>query len=99
MAHEFAQKFYNSKHWKKVRAAYLSEKNYICERCGAPANIVHHKTYITPQNINDTHVTLSFDNLEALCFDCHNKEHFKQQAEQRYIFGSNGKVILLPPKK
>ena len=23
-------------------------------------------------------ITLSFDNLEALCLDCHNKEHFER---------------------
>lgn len=38
-------------------------------------DIVHHKVYLTQDNITDTAITLSFDNFELLCFDCHNKEH------------------------
>lgn len=67
--------FYNSRAWKQTQAAFMASKNYICERCGSPARIVHHKEYITPLNINDVSITLSWDNLEALCQDCHNKEH------------------------
>lgn len=40
--------------------------------------MVHHKVYIDANNIWDTNITLSFDNLELLCFDCHNKEHFER---------------------
>lgn len=54
----------------------MSYKNGICERCGAPARIVHHRKYITRANINNPAITLNWDNLEALCQDCHNKEHF-----------------------
>lgn len=39
--------------------------------------IVHHKHYIDMSNIWDTDITLDFNNLELLCIDCHNKEHFK----------------------
>ena len=50
------------------------------ERCKAKGlivkgDIVHHKVYLTQDNITDTAITLSFDNFELLCFDCHNKEH------------------------
>ena len=38
--------------------------------------IVHHKDYININNIWDTDITLNFNNLELLCMDCHNKEHF-----------------------
>lgn len=57
--------------------------------------IVHHKDYITPENIHNPGVTLSLDNLEYLCEDCHNKEH-KAKPNNRYRFDSDGK--LLPPK-
>ena len=40
--------------------------------------MVHHKEYINTANIWDTNITLSFDNLELLCIDCHNKEHFER---------------------
>ena len=40
--------------------------------------IVHHKIYIGYKNIYNPNVTLNFNNLELLCRDCHNKEHFAQ---------------------
>jgi len=39
---------------------------------------VHHKTYISPANINDPNITLNWDNLEALCATCHQREHMEQ---------------------
>lgn len=75
MAKDYARSFYNSKAWKRTQVAYMSSQCYICERCGRVARIVHHKKYITPQNINDPNITLDWDNLEALCMDCHNAEH------------------------
>lgn len=76
MAKDYARKFYSSAAWIKTQAAYMASQNYLCERCGDMACIVHHKKHITPQNIDDVNITLNWDNLEALCQDCHNKEHF-----------------------
>lgn len=59
--------FYNSKAWKRASAAYMASKHYICERCGRPAQICHHKTYLNGTNVHDPAIALSFDNLEALC--------------------------------
>ncbi len=67
--------FYNSRAWRRVSAAYLSSKLYTCERCGKPAQICHHKKHLDDVNVHDPSVALSFDNLEALCIDCHNAEH------------------------
>ena len=39
----WAKSFYLSAAWEKTRAAYLMSQDYICERCGQPAKIVHHK--------------------------------------------------------
>lgn len=51
----------------------------VCARdVGILGYIVHHKTYIDSHNIFNPEVTLNFDNLELLCLDCHNEEHFKQ---------------------
>lgn len=75
MAKDYAKGFYNSAAWKNAQAAFMESKNYLCERCGKPAVIVHHKTYITPSNINNPDITLNWGNLEALCQACHNDEH------------------------
>ena len=71
-------KFYNSKQWDKVRKAYKLYRHNICERCGGIGCIVHHKSYIDSSNIYCPEVTINFDNLELLCIDCHNKEHFAE---------------------
>ena len=69
------QKVYNSRKWRRIRKAYLESVNYICERCGKPASVVHHKTYLTEANSFDGSIAYDFNNLEALCQDCHNAEH------------------------
>lgn len=97
---EYAKSFYTSEAWKKTRLAYIKSVNGLCERCKAagkfvPGKIVHHRKHITPKNINDPHITLSFSNLELLCEDCHNKEH-KRKENNRYTFAADGS--LLPGK-
>ena len=96
---EYAESFYNSTKWKNCREAYIKIRQGIdggmCERCKSVAGyIVHHKEYITPDNINNPDVTLSLNNLEYLCLDCHNKEHMTKQ-DKRYVFGKDGEI--LPP--
>jgi len=83
--------FYASTAWRKVSAAYLSSRNYICERCGQPAQICHHKTYLNGQNVNDPQIALSFDNLEALCISCHTLEHQPGEHSKVY-FDSEGNI-------
>jgi 5-methylcytosine-specific restriction endonuclease McrA len=62
-------KFYKSKAWQQCRAGYLTSVYGLCERCGAPAKIVHHKIELTLENINDPEVALNWNNLEAVCQD------------------------------
>lgn len=92
---EWAKWFYKGTKWKKTRKAYFISQFGICERCQGAGKIVHHKIYLTPDNIHDVDVSLSFDNLELLCHDCHNKEHFKEYAAVRdgFMFDSNGDLI------
>lgn len=101
MAREFAKAFYNSRAWQECRAAYIKMVFGICERCGEPGEIVHHKCKITPDNINDPSVTLSMDNLELLCQRCHNRdeygEHRDKSRETRYRVDGEGRV--LPPSR
>lgn len=70
--------FYHSTAWKRLSRAFLLSKNYICERCGKPAEIAHHRRYLTAENVLNPDISLNPDNLEALCLDCHNTEHFGQ---------------------
>ena len=94
----WASAFYFSKAWEDTRETYLLSQHCLCERCEQPAKIVHHKTYLTPDNINDVSITLSWNNLEALCQDCHNKEHHKNEVQRRYCFDDNGNIIAAPDK-
>lgn len=78
MAKDYAKRFYKSRSWTKCRDAYFSMKHGLCERCSEPGKIVHHKIYITPENIQNPDVTLSFNNLELLCATCHQHEHHEK---------------------
>ena len=95
---DYAKSFYKSQVWKRTRAAYLKSVNGLCERCKAkglivPADIVHHKIYISPDNINDPSVTLDWHNLECVCRDCHAAEHFG--TEQRFTVDPLGRVTAI----
>ncbi len=98
----WAESFYNSEAWRQCRETFLESKGGLCERCSTPDNpvlakIAHHKIYLTAQNINDPYISLSWDNLEALCQDCHNKEHHRSKAKIKYKFGEDGEIISLSP--
>lgn len=101
MAKEWAAWFYNSKAWEDCRLAFMRSKFFICERCGGAATIAHHKTYLTPANINNPDITLNWENLEALCQDCHNKEHQSKYSATRedVMFDEQGNLIpKYPPQ-
>lgn len=98
----WAEKFYKSKAWLKCRKAYIDSVCGICERCGKPGKIVHHKTYLNEKNINDPSVSLNFTNLEYLCQDCHNTEHMEREdalVRGGLKFGEKGNLIRAPGKK
>ena len=80
----YARQFYKSKAWQKTRDAYASSKRNLCEVCLAkgivtPAEIVHHKIEITPENITDPTVTLNWNNLQCVCRECHAEAHGARQ--------------------
>ena len=101
MAKDFAAGFYKSKAWIGCRDGYIKSVNGLCERCLAkgqvvPGKIVHHKIYITPQNINDPDITLNWDNLELHCQDCHNQEHHAGEATgEGLMFDGNGELVKI----
>lgn len=94
----WAEWFYQSLGWKKTRDKYMESHDNICERCGNPAKICHHKIWLTKKNINDPYITLSWDNLEALCQDCHNKEHHKKKVNLRYTYDDEGNILYNTPQ-
>ena len=103
---EFPQ-FYGSNAWIQTRKAYAKSKGNLCERCLkkgliVPAEIVHHKVYLTPENIEFQRkiiersglecpeFTLSWDNLECLCKSCHELEH--SYVKKRWTVDKYGRV-------
>lgn len=99
MAKDYAKAFYASKAWKKCRASFVKYKSGLCERCLAagrfsPGVIVHHIKPITPANISDPTITLSFDNLQLLCVQCHSDMH-SGKSNRRYIVEEDGTVHAL----
>lgn len=92
--------FYTSKEWVACREAYAASVFYLCERCKRPGYIVHHKTHITDENVSDPNITLNWDNLEFLCIECHNREHFSQEITRNDVkFDEKGQLIAVksPP--
>ena len=92
---EYEKRLYKSKAWQRCRDRYAASVGGLCERCRAsgritPGEIVHHKIYISPENVNDPAVTLNFDNLELLCRECHAQEH--DGVKKRYTVDAFGRV-------
>lgn len=92
----YAERFYKSRRWNECREAYAAHADYLCEPCLRkglirPGEIVHHIKPITPENINDPNVTLSFDNLELVCRECHAKLH---GTPKRYKVDELGRIIF-----
>jgi len=74
------QDFYKSKEWRNFRMALIAERGNRCQRCGRiiPRSIDiigHHKIELTPENVHDATIALNPDNVDLVCFDCHNQEH------------------------
>lgn len=97
-----SQPFYRSSAWRKTRAGYIKSVGGLCERCMKKGlivlgRIVHHVVYITEENIDDPEITLNWNNLEYLCQDCHNKEHFgvSDVLEAGLAFDSDGNLIQI----
>ncbi|MGL5084193.1 MAG: HNH endonuclease [Clostridium sp.] len=102
MAKEFAKKFYNSKEWNKCRSSYIKQVLGLCERCNDIGYIVHHKIHLNEKNIGDHSISLSYDNLEYLCLECHNAHHNfdrekKSSIREGLIFNSRGELIEAKP--
>lgn len=94
---DFAKEFYNSKAWKDTRESYKRFRGGLCEICYAEGivkagEIVHHKTELTPQNIDNIDIALGFDNLQLVCRECH--AHIHDRRQRRYTLDELGRVIF-----
>ena len=94
--------FYNSKAWKDTRRNYKQSVGGLCEVCLSngiirPAEIVHHKEPLTEKNIQNLDVSLGWNNLQALCRECHAKAHGELYAKRkkcRYTIASDGRILF-----
>ena len=92
-----AIQFYNSPAWINCKNIYLEKKNHLCERClkegkYTPADIVHHRVYLTDENFGDPELMFGFDNLECICIAHHNEEHKTHINKRRWKF-IDGKLV------
>ena len=99
MAREFSKSFYKSKAWKKVREYIFERDKGLCQDCLekgklTPGQEVHHIKFLTPDNINNTEITLNESNLILLCKECHHNRHNNRQAIREGLkFNEFGELI------
>ena len=104
MSYGDRSKFYRSKTWQRCRKGYLASVGGLCEKCltkgkVTPAVIVHHKEPLGEHFRIEQ--ALSWDNLQALCRDCHAEEHEDiyngRRKPRRYEILDDGSVLLTDP--
>lgn len=99
MAREFAKAFYRSKAWRETRDYIFIRDNGLCQDCLKNGKVtvgeeVHHKTFLTPDNINDNSIALGASNLILLCKDCHSNRHHKRKATREGLrFNEKGELV------
>lgn len=109
------KKIYSSKAWKDTRKYIWLKQSCLCARCGRPVyvdgitpylpkekrlkSIVHHKIYLNEVNYLDDDIAYNEENLEGLCIDCHNKEHFANDVtKDDVMFDEYGNLVPITPQ-
>lgn len=92
---KWAERFYKGTNWQQLRDTIMKRDGYLCQDCKArgkitPAEEVHHIIEVTPNNINDSNITLNPDNLVSLCRECHRQRH----TGKRWSIGKDGNLIF-----
>lgn len=90
--------FYSSAAWVTCSKNYLNSVNGLCEQCMeegrlTPARLVHHVIHMNTDTVKDPALAYGFDNLRALCQDCHNRVHYGKSLPRRYQF-IDGKLVI-----
>ena len=97
MAQPWAESFYHSPEWARVREYVRMRDRFTCQKCGRPMQEVHHKIHLTRENIWDPKITLNPDNLISLCRDCHMKQHAEDDgrcaAGAGFHFDESGQLV------
>ena len=103
MAFTTLSQFYNSTEWRRFRQLLIAERTnkddgiLYDEHSGRPLVksydiVLHHKTPLTMQNVNDYNVSLNPDNIMIVSQKSHNEIHarFGYCAERKvyYVYGS-----------
>lgn len=93
------QWFYGTQAWIQTQKAFMKSKRGLCELCLkdgliTPAKVVHHKVKVTASNMHDPKITLSWDNLQALCRKHHDEMHKTKRKYSRGYFDSFGNLII-----
>lgn len=81
---EIRRKAYNNTEWRKLRDTYIKE-HPLCEDClnegkVVPAEDIHHIRSPFQNGECNKALLLDYNNLMALCKQCHNKRHNPNQA-------------------
>ena len=79
------QGFYHTTAWRRLRRAALSRDHYVCQAClrngtrpPHTATEVHHKKPLE----DFPELALDLDNLESLCWQCHEETKRQDHHEQ-----------------
>lgn len=104
--------FYNSIEWKTTRADVIEKRRnkgdgiVYCEYSGVPLInsydiVIHHKTPLTMQNVNDYAISLNPENLLIVSQRAHNEIHSRfghsTQRKVYYVYGApcSGKTTFV----
>ena len=84
--HEKYNSFYCSREWQLLRNQKFYDADGLCELCRQngiikEAKEIHH---IVPIE-KDWSKRLDYDNLLALCSDCHNQQHLRISPLQKFL--------------
>lgn len=89
------KQFYKSKEWQHTKQRLFAERmneegEWICEHCGKPIDrdelVVHHKTFLTADNVNNLDISLGLENLALLHHTCHNEVHERWGNYNQHIY-------------
>lgn len=91
------QQFYNSKEFYDFKTLLMHKRvnqcgELQCEECGKVLlkrsdTIPHHcKIPLTNENVNDRNISLNEDNIQIVCFQCHNKIEKRFSSYKRSVY-------------
>lgn len=91
------KQFYNSKEFYNFKTLLIQKRieqygDLKCEECGKVLlhrhdTIPHHsKIPLTDENCNDVNISLNEDNIQLVCFKCHNKIEHRFSSYKRSVY-------------